>query len=91
MRQTEETTGESPDAPNIKSPFKTRLGRGSRTANQKHLTTETRTQVIRTTKRKGSRVIGFTTPEATTKTKEGMRWRNTGEGEGRGTKDDFTE
>ena len=61
----EDSAGGHSEAPSIKSPLKDRA-RGTSTKRQR--TTERTRKVIRSTKRKGSRVLGFVTPEPTTTT-----------------------
>ncbi len=61
----EDSAGGHSEAPSIKSPLKARA-RG--TSNDRHRTTERTRKVIKSTKRKGSRVLGFVTPEPTTTT-----------------------
>jgi len=66
----EESTGGQTEAPSIKSPHKTRAGG---TSNNRHRTAEGTRKVIRKTMRKGSRVLGFVTPEPTATTTEKTR------------------
>jgi hypothetical protein len=81
---TKASTVEISEEPSIRSPH--RAGRGG-----KQPTAVRRTQVIRTTKRKGSRVIGFATPEATSGTGRGPRQQVAEEGGNEGETEDIEE
>jgi hypothetical protein len=67
---TEDSAGGPSEAPRFKSPHKARAGG---TSNSRQHTAGGHKKVIKTTKRKGSRVLGFETPETTAKTKRNVR------------------
>jgi hypothetical protein len=64
---TEDCAGGPSEAPSIKSPHK---ARASGTSNNRQHTAGGHQKFIWTTKRKGNKVLGFETPETTTKQKE---------------------
>ncbi len=76
------------EAPSIKNPHKARRGG---TSSMQHHPTLGRVHVIGTTKRKGSRVLGFVTHEASTRA-EGTTGQTSAKGDGaaEGTEDGTT-